>query len=414
MSRMYDLQGGEATACQALLPANCTGLFLLISGPIALEMMSGRDPKATFPKFHVIVMLHRPSTHGPYTTSGSLQPHQGERIVVHHPCRRLLRARTGGRLTASAGQLRSYLRGMRSTVLFALLAPFALFAQEKLAHSLLWRISTPGIARPSYLYGTVHSRDERAYQFGDSVLPALDRCAVVAGELDLGADQQMAMAMLTTLRIPDGKKLEDLYKKREWARVEAMMKDRLGPMAPLLYSVKPFFVMALFSEAEMGDDRPMVLDQFLQRRGTSNGQRVIGIETMNEQMAAIDAIPLTEQARMLLDHVDHQGYPGTTDAMLDAYARQDLEALLEVGEDAGGMPEELEKSLLTERNTRMVQRMDSLISAGEPIFFLIGAAHLPTPDGLIAGLRAQGHTVEAVISEHTPALEATPLEQEGR
>jgi len=117
---------------------------------------------------------------------------------------------------------------------------------------------------------------------------------------------------------------------------------------------------------------------------------------------------------MLLDHVDHQGYPGTTDAMLDAYARQDLEALLEVGEDAGGMPEELEKSLLTERNTRMVQRMDSLISAGEPIFFLIGAAHLPTPDGLIAGLRAQGHTVEAVISEHTPALEATPLEQEGR
>jgi uncharacterized protein len=303
---------------------------------------------------------------------------------------------------------------MRSTALFAALVPFFLFAQEKLAHSLLWRITTPGVARPSYLYGTVHSRDERAYQFGDSVLPALDRCAVVAGELDLGAEQQMAMAMLTTLRMPEGKMLQDLYKKREWARVETMMKDRLGPMAPLLYSVKPFFVLATFSEAEMGDDRPLVLDQFLQRRGTSSGQRVIGIETMSEQLAAIDAIPLDEQARMLLDHVDHQGYPGTTDAMLDAYARQDLEALLTIGEQAGGMPEELERSLLTERNTRMVQRMDTLLRAGEPIFFLIGAAHLPTVDGLIAGLRAQGHTVEAVISSYTPEKGAMPVEQEAR
>ncbi|MGV3637336.1 MAG: TraB/GumN family protein [Flavobacteriales bacterium] len=303
---------------------------------------------------------------------------------------------------------------MRASTVLALLAPIGLLAQEKLEHSLLWRISTPGVARYSYLYGTVHSRDERAYQFGDSVLPALDRCAVVAGELDLGADQQMAMAMLTTLRLPDGKKLEDLYKKREWVRVEVMMKDRLGPMAPMLYSLKPFFVMALFSEAEMGDDRPLVLDQFLQRRGTSNGQRVIGIETMNEQMAAIDAIPLEEQARMLLDHVDHQGYPGITDAMLDAYARQDLEALLEVGEQAGGMPEELERSLLTERNTRMVQRMDTLLRAGDPVFFLIGAAHLPTPTGLIAGLRAQGHTVEAVISAYTPALRSTPVVKEER
>lgn len=375
---------------------------------------SNTSPKATFPKFLVIVMLHRPSTHGPYTTSGSLQPHQGERVVVHHPCRRLFRPGPGGGLNTGLDRLGSYLRGMRSTALLAFLVPFLLSAQEPLAHSLLWRISTPGVARPSYLYGTVHSRDERAYQFGDSVLPALDRCAVVAGELDLGAEQQMAMAMLTTMRIPDGKKLEDLYKKREWARVETMMKERLGPMAPLLFSVKPFFVMAMFSEAEMGDDHPLVLDQYLQRRGTSNGQRVIGIETMSEQLAAIDAIPLDEQARMLLDHVDHQGYPGTTDAMLEAYARQDLEALMEVGEQAGGMPEELERSLLTERNARMVQRMDSLLRAGEPIFFLIGAAHLPAPHGLIAGLRAQGHTVEAVISTYTPVKEAMPVEQEGR
>ena len=70
---------------------------------------------------------------------------------------------------------------MRSPWFFLLLFPLWSSAQEELEHSLLWRISTPGVERASYLYGTVHSRDQRAYQFGDSVLPALDRCAIVAG-----------------------------------------------------------------------------------------------------------------------------------------------------------------------------------------------------------------------------------------
>ncbi len=300
---------------------------------------------------------------------------------------------------------------MRSPWFFLLLFPLWSSAQEELEHSLLWRISTPGVERASYLYGTVHSRDQRAYQFGDSVLPALDRCAIVAGELDLSSDQQMAMAMLTTMRIPDGKKLEDLYKKRDWQRVEALIKERMGMMAPMLYYVKPFFVLAMFSEGDMGNDRPEVLDQFLQQRGKANGQRVIGIETVAEQLAAIDAVPLKEQAAMLLEYVEKGGFPGAMNEMLDAYARQDLEALLEAGEKAGGMGEDLERSLLTDRNAVMVERMDKLIREGDPVFFLIGAAHLPLPSGLIAGLRNKGHTVEAVMSSYLAPMEDPVLEE---
>ncbi|MEZ4791759.1 MAG: TraB/GumN family protein [Flavobacteriales bacterium] len=265
--------------------------------------------------------------------------------------------------------------------------------------SLLWRITSPSIDRASYLYGTVHSKDDRAFQFGDSVLPALDRCAVVAGELDLStAGMELGMALLTTMRMEAGKKLEDLYRPKEWKRIDAAIQENMGFMAPMAMSMKPFFVVALLTENLMAGDRPQVLDEHLQYRAKANGQRVLGIETVKEQMAAVDAVPIPVQAKMLLDHVEHDGYAGDLDAMLDAYADQDLEALMAITERTEGMPDELEHSLLTERNTRMVHRMDSLIREGEPVFFLIGAAHLPRTDGLIAGLRTAGYTVEPVVS----------------
>ncbi|MBL7951584.1 MAG: TraB/GumN family protein [Flavobacteriales bacterium] len=302
---------------------------------------------------------------------------------------------------------------MRIALAFLLFAPLYGAAQD-LEPTLLWRITTPGIPASSYLYGTVHSKDDRAYQFGDSVLPALDRCAVAAGELDLStANAEMGMALLTTMRMSGDRKLEDLYKKKDWKRVDAAIQEGMGFMAPMTMRMKPFFVMALLTENAMDGDQDQVLDEFLQQRAKANGQRVMGIETVKEQMAAVDAIPIEEQAAMLLDHVDHKGYQDQMDAMLDVYARQDIEQLIDVAEKTGTMPDSFERSLLTERNARMVQRMDKLLRDGGSIFFLIGAAHLPRPDGLIAGLRAQGHTVEAVISDsHQYMLETEPVEEE--
>jgi len=298
---------------------------------------------------------------------------------------------------------------MRASILSVLFTlPLVSHAQPP-EPTLLWRVRSAPQAAPSYLYGTVHSKDDRAFQFGDSVLPALDRCAVVAGELDLDKSKQGGTLMFGAMRLPGDQRLQDLYKKKEWKRVHTVITDRMGFMAPMASKLKPFFVMMLLMENAVDGDRPQVLDEYLQQRGAQNGQRVIGIETMAEQLAALDAMSLKEQAAMLLDHVDHDGYKKETEAMLDIYARQDLHGLFEAANDAGGMPEAMEKALLTDRNTRMVHRMDSIMGTGETVFFLIGAAHLPKAEGLIQGLRNKGYSVEAVMSvERKPE----PMEME--
>ncbi|MCB0769750.1 MAG: TraB/GumN family protein [Flavobacteriales bacterium] len=289
---------------------------------------------------------------------------------------------------------------MRTILLPLLLLPFALRAQD-LPHSLLWRID-PGSGGPSsYLYGTVHSKDDRAFQFGDSVMPALTRCPLVVGELDL--DQgAAALSLMSGMMMPEGKNLEDLYKKKQWKVVDKALVTELGPMAPMMYRMKPFFVMAMFMEQALQGDRPQVLDEFLMTTARENGQRTAGLETMQEQMGAVDAMGLQEQAGYLLEYVETNGQAEEMESLMNAYAAQDLDALMRSMEATGGMSEKAERALLAERNVRMIHRMDSLIREEGSVFFLVGAAHLPASNGLIQGLRAKGYTVEAVMSARKP------------
>jgi uncharacterized protein YbaP (TraB family) len=199
------------------------------------------------------------------------------------------------------------------------------------------------------------------------------------------------------MRMPDGKQLEDLYTKRQWKKVKAKLEERLGGGASMAMGIKPFFVMAMLTETEMDGEGSEVLDQYLINTAKANGQRIMGIETVVEQMSALDRMSLKEQAAMLLDHLEHDGYTDEMDEMLDAYAAQDLERLMVAAEQGGSMSREMESALIRERNTRMVHRMDSLMTLGESAFFLIGAAHLPGPTGLINGLRAKGYRVVAVL-----------------
>src|SRR6478672_5891014 len=57
-------------------------------------------------------------------------------------------------------------------------------------NSLLWKISGNGLNKPSYLYGTIHIKDKRAFHLGDSVMPAFNACQSFAGEIVLDAGNQ--------------------------------------------------------------------------------------------------------------------------------------------------------------------------------------------------------------------------------
>lgn len=284
---------------------------------------------------------------------------------------------------------------MRLPALALLLTFIATANAQPTPCSLLWRITHTDDWDTSYLYGTIHSRDARAFQLQDSMLYFFDRCELVAGELDVEQSRRLDTEVLNAMFLPDGRSLDRLYSRREYQEVITVLKMRLGPLAPMCMKMRPYYTLAMLGEMELGNDSAVVLDAWLQDRAQRMNRKVVGLETVKEQLDAVSRIPLREQARLLLKVVRADPAEMGMAAALDAHVARDLDALMDlVAHD--GLPEHADKALLRDRNGRMADRADKLMRTRRCVFIAVGAAHLPGPHGLIEELRVRGYVVEPV------------------
>ncbi len=290
---------------------------------------------------------------------------------------------------------------MRRLSLSFFLLPLLGFSQDP-ANSLLWKVDGNGLTRPSYVVGTVHSRDARAFGQVPQLLRIIAKQDGVVGELDLTAPIGNPADLAVAMMMPPGKELSGFYSKKQLKVVQDRVEQELGAMALLTARMKPFYLMAMLGETTMKEDSALVLDQYLEQKAKAMGKQVIGLETIQEQLAAVDDLPLQKQADMLYDLVQHDLYREDLEKMLNAYAAQDLDSLTHICA-MGGMPAIFNTRLLTDRNRVMAQRADSLLRTGHTYLIAVGAAHLPGNDGLLAALRAKGYRV-VPVPKNEPAI----------
>lgn len=309
----------------------------------------------------------------------------------------------------------------------ALCANRTLLAQsDTLPHTLLWRIDGNGAASPSYLFGTFHTQDPRAFDFRDSVLPALLSCDIAAFELQLDST---SAEMLERLYRPDSVlDLREYLSDEEFAVLDQRIAAETGLSGESLRYADPSFLLLMIDQpAEIAydnwesdadknegeDESPLMratrirmpketfLDAWLFRTAQLEGKRVTGLETIAEQIAVSDTIPLRERIRMLVQSitVNVGEQARLQEKMLELYRQENLNGLIGVVED-----EEVNSGLLfkllTERNRTMADRIVRLMEQGS-VFTAVGAGHLPGREGLIALLRARGFNVTPVLSDRT-------------
>ncbi len=283
---------------------------------------------------------------------------------------------------------------MRSLSALVLLLQLAAFGQ--LPHkALLWRLSSADGLERGFVFGTVHSQDARAYVHVPQALDAMARVEAVFGELDIQAARADSAQLVASMMLPPGKSLRDYYKPRAYDRLQKALKEEFGPLVLFVGKLKPFYLMAILSQEGMRKDSSETLDVYLLERAASMGKRTGGVETMAEQMAAVDAVPLQEQADLLYAAVKRPHHQKEMDRMMDDYARQDLVAIqrmLSEGPSSYGF----DHALVRDRNRVMVQRMDSLMGLA-PSFFAVGAAHLPGDDGVLRLLAERGYVLSPVF-----------------
>ncbi len=281
-------------------------------------------------------------------------------------------------------------------------------AQLENSEALLWRIEKAG-ASPSYLFGTIHLSDSRVTALPSKVTDALFSSKTLALEVADLSDAALGKAMATSadlLFYADGQTLEQNLQKAEFEHVRTLTAKADIP-ADVSKLLKPWLVSTLLAisdcERRQIEAGLPVVDMRLAEHAKEKGIQVVGLETIELQLAALASVPDDEQLQMLkvgLAYADRTS--DMLETLLQLYLKRQMGAAMPfqiaLAEKSGFTAAAFngfQKALLVDRNAGMAKKAAALMDKGQA-FVAVGALHLPGKTGLVALLREAGYTVTAV------------------
>src|ERR1700722_867353 len=158
---------------------------------------------------------------------------------------------------------------------------------------LLWRIEKTGLA-PSYLFGTIHSTDESALEIARRAAQSINGAKIVATELggpiDTIEKANITAATLASALDRDHDTFEGAIEPGDREKIEKFITG-LGYPPAFAHHLKPWFLAILTGLPKCESEREALnlpeVDQFLAETARDLGVKVVGLETPEEQLAAI-------------------------------------------------------------------------------------------------------------------------------
>jgi uncharacterized protein YbaP (TraB family) len=265
---------------------------------------------------------------------------------------------------------------------------------------LLWKVSDAD--NEVYLLGSFHALKSSDYPWAASVEAAFVDAETLAFEIAPAEmnSPELAMKMLHAASWGSGQTLKQTLSPSAWRQLETYANKRGLPMATF-ETMEPWFVSLLIAMTEMqssGYDSKQGLDRVLMARAEKAGKPARGLETSEEQIAALNGMSAAEQQQALAEALEE-----STDfkAELDR-----LHAQWRAGDDAGlfrSMGAELRdkypqlyRRINVDRNQAWLPKIRAMLDGekNQDTLVVVGSLHLLGDDGLVAQLRAKGYVVE--------------------
>ena len=277
-------------------------------------------------------------------------------------------------------------------VLYALCYHIGWAAEEQ---GILWRIDGAA-TQPSYLLGTIHSDDARITTLPVTISNIFQQADSFSGEIDMDLPNLMQASQATLL--PEGESLQQLLDSRLYQQTVRLL-AAYGMPELVVQRMKPWAAAATLSLPR--PQTGLFLDMLLYTQAAAEGKRVYGLETVSEQVGAMESMPQDLQINMLRDAVaQHDQLDQIIEALINAYLQRDLSALESISDKAmqqgdARVAELFTSQVVVNRNRRMLERMQPRLDEGNA-FIAVGALHLPGKDGLLNLLRNKGYQVSPV------------------
>jgi len=268
------------------------------------------------------------------------------------------------------------------------LFPALLFADQEKA--IYWSIMD-GDRQVGYLLGTIHSEDPRVLDFPESFLKQLGSNQVFA--MELVPDLPTLKKLNEYMHYQNGTTLESEIGPERFAKVRKLLLSHYQVPVAWLETMKVWAVVMTLSVPP--PETGFFMDFSLSLRASGSGLRVVGLETLEQQLSFLENMPEGQQLE-LLDQalMDYHQVGELHDQMVDGYLAGDLQVLKKEAEAQMDQMTHEAKNYFVEqgidaRNHRMMKTLLPLL-AESSVFVAVGALHLPGDQGLVSLLRANG------------------------
>ena len=268
---------------------------------------------------------------------------------------------------------------------------------------LLWKVSGKGLKQPSYLFGTHHLFSIQYFDSIPGLFKAFNECNVVVSEMvmnNIDASAKIRQAAV----MPDHKTIKDLLNDDEYKLVDSELKSVLKLGLKNVSIMNPSLILTMY-EMEIykkltGFSDTKQSDSYFQLVAAEKGKKVIGLETVDQQIEVLFGNgTLERQANVLVEAIQHKDKILSEMIQLNKlYKAGKIDELAELSKGKDNitkMTEEEYAKLVDNRNAEWLKKLPSILKDGSS-FIAVDAMHLGGKNGLVKQLQKAGYKIKAV------------------
>ena len=279
---------------------------------------------------------------------------------------------------------------LKNSLLSLVLVGFS-FSAQATDKGLFWKLESPkGVV--SYLFGTIHTDDNRVSDISPKVVAAISSVDTFMMEAGENRDQSVLM-------LKEGNLASQLTE-AEFEQVRELADFHVMHMGAAM-QMKPWLLAVVFDLPK--PQTPFAQDNLLMTKAEDTGKNVAGIETAKEHFGVMDDFSMDEQMVMLRAVLKRTPEQKVADfeSLMAVYLEGDSDKITALNEKitAGMLPADLwakiKDKLLDKRSVVMAERAIPVANE-KPIFMAVGASHLAGDFGLINAFKKAGYKLTAL------------------
>ncbi len=258
----------------------------------------------------------------------------------------------------------------------------------------LWELH--GTRNRILIMGSIHFLRAKDHPLADELIDTYQDADALYMEIDMDdVNPFSAKLIMTELGTdPGGRTLQELLGTSVYSEVSKKAQT-LGVDLALVDNSEPWFAALLITQLrlmKLGFDPSFGVEQQFLERARVDGKEIYGLETMQEQLASLNELPLSAQRKFLIQTLDEIAeVDSDMDNIVGAWKTGDTQTLEQTLLIRLGDTPAVYDGLLTQRNENWAKTIRGLTDDPENYLIIVGAMHLVGDASVLCMLAASGY-----------------------